>query len=369
MCYNPIIFQQWYDSSGHFHSSYYADYNPDVHTNDYLVRLSFGLKRDGMFKHAFRVVPCGKCRECRARLARDWKIRLYHHSLIHGDGIFVTLTYNDDNLEDNNLNYRHFQLFMKRLRKRFSSKKLSFFCAGEYGGKSLRRHFHCLIFGLDIRDVRTRFLCRSRKAKDVKVWTSDIISNCWDHRGFVSVSQVLSGDSRVFGYVSGYIISKADEVHQARISNLGLVSEFHHMSLKPAIGKEYFLKNVSNIYRNDYVVFNSRRFAVPRAYDRWFRQHTERFVIREGVTGNGCLSVLKSITSTVVRMAYIFKLEDKYAFTIDKVSDFDKIKLRRMKRFCNSAFTCSDYNMNSRKYNLSKYMFNTRDLDFGGAYV
>uniref|UniRef100_A0AAU8B4S1 Replication initiator protein n=1 Tax=Dulem virus 89 TaxID=3145800 RepID=A0AAU8B4S1_9VIRU len=367
MCYNPIIFQQWYDSDGRFHSHYYADYNPDIHTDEVLARLTRGLARVGMHRHSFRVIPCGKCKECRARLARDWKVRLFHHSLVEGDGIFVTLTYDDDHLEDNQLNYRHFQLFMKRIRRRFPGRQLSFFCAGEYGGRSLRRHFHCLIFGLGINDVKTRFLCRSRRAKDIKVWTSDLISECWDNRGFVSVSHVFSGDSRVFGYVSGYIISKSDETHVNLINSNGLVPEFHHMSLKPAIGRRYFEKHYKDIYRNDYVVFNSRRYSVPKAYDNWYKKKTERYVIREGVTGFGCLNILKNITNTCARMAYIFKLEDKFAFVVDKISELDIIKSRRkLKAF---SFTCTDYNFSSRRFNLSKYLFNNRDLDFGGSYV
>lgn len=367
MCCNPIIFQQWYDCLGKFHSHYYADYNPDIHTDAVLKRLTHGLKRIGMFKHKFVVVPCGKCPECAARLARDWKIRLYHHSLTAGDGIFVTLTYDDHHMDDVNLNYRHFQLFMKRLRRRFPNRQLSFFCAGEYGCDSLRRHFHAIIFGIDIKEVRSEFLCRSRNAKDIKIWTSKLISDCWDNRGFVSCSRVSSGDSRVFGYVSGYIISKNNDEHKLNVKMNRDVPELHHMSLKPAIGKEYFLRNVKDIFSRDFIVYNGRKASVPRAYDNWYKTLTSRYVIRTGCTGFGLLDVLNNIRSSVVRMAYIFKLEDKFAFTIDKVSDFDIIKSRRKRKA--SSFTCSNYNLDSRKYNYGTYMSNTRDLQFGGAYV
>lgn len=359
MCYNPIILQQYYDSSSVYHCYYYADYDPDYHTKEVLDRLSYGLAREGMHRHKFVVVPCGKCKECRARNARDWKIRLYHHSLTAGDGVFITLTYDNDHMDSSSLDYRHFQLFMKRLRRRFPEHKLSFFCAGEYGSKSLRRHFHCIVFGLPFNKIKSQFLCRSRKAKDIKIYTSEICSLCWSNRGFCSVSKVLKGDYRVFGYVSGYIISKSDEEHQSLISQFGLTPEFHHMSLKPAIGKEYFLQNYKTIYYSDCVCINGNRFRPPLTYDKWYQELTSRYIIREGVTGFGLLDILRNIKDVRVQMAYIFKLEDPFAFFVDKISDFDIIKSRRRKSFP-SSFTC--YNFESRKYNCDKYLLNCRDL-------
>lgn len=369
MCCNPIILQQWYDDCNKFHCHYYADYNPDEHSERVLKRLSLGLHRQGMHKHKFVVVPCGKCVECIRRKARDWKIRLYHHSLTEGDGIFVTLTYNDDNMDDGSLNYRHFQLFMKRLRRNFPDKKISFFCSGEYGVKTLRRHFHCLIFGLDINDVKTKFLCCSRRAKDVKIWTSDIILKCWDNRGHVSVSRVFSGDARVLGYVSGYMFAKSSDIHRFAIINAGLEPEFHHMSLKPAIGKNYFLLNFERLYENDFVVFNSKRFALPRAYDVWYRNITSRFVIRAGVGYSRYLDAIKRCSDKLFVTSLIFQ-SPSGSFLLDKVSDFDIIKKKRKERFLRSASTGTDFNLSSRKYNYERSLyFCNRDLDIGGAYA
>lgn len=370
MCCNPIILQQWYDIAGKFHSYYFADFNPDIHTPEFINNITKTCHRVGMFRHKFVTVPCGKCVQCRARNARDWKVRLYHHSLTYGDAVFVTLTYDDDHMDSVDLNYHHFQLFMKRLRRKFPDKRITYFVSGEYGSSSLRRHFHCIIFGLDFDLIKSRFLCRSRRAKDVKIWTSDVLSDCWDFRGYVSCSKVYSGDFRVFGYVSGYIISKSSEKHLFDVSSCRSVPEFHHMSLKPAIGLDYFLSNVEQIYRNDYVLINSRKVSVPRAYDYWFKKFTSRYVISDGVTGFGFIKILNSFKTNVERMSFIFQICDKFSLVIDKVSDFDIIKSRRIDRFLkSSAFTCSQYNLDSVKYNLSKIMYYNRDLDIGGVYV
>lgn len=366
MCYQPIIFEQWYDNLGQFHSHYFSDFIPEIHTPDYLRRLSIATKRVGKLKHKYVTVPCGKCNQCRARQARDWKVRLYHHSITEGDSIFVTLTYNDDNMDNHSLDYRHFQLFMKRLRRKFSDHRLSFFCAGEYGSKTLRRHFHCIIFGIDLNEVKSKFLCTSRKDKSVKIWTSDIISNCWNNRGFVSVSRICKGDFRAFGYVSGYIISKSDEKHKKLIERYGLEPEFHHMSLKPCIGRIYYNRNHKQFFRQGFCHFSGRIVSVPRAYDRWYEKETTRYIVRPSYTSSfdpfkrlgmsihDFLLSINDLLSPQDMMRIIFQYDDKLPFTIDKVSDFDKIKMRRRKFFLSS--TGSDYNLQSQKINISSFL-------------
>jgi len=77
--------------------------------------------------------PCGSCIECRIQDASDKTVRMVHESKSHNANCFVTLTYSDKYLpEDGSLNHRHFQLFMKRLRK-ISPFKFKFYMCGEYG--------------------------------------------------------------------------------------------------------------------------------------------------------------------------------------------------------------------------------------------
>lgn len=373
MCYQPIIFEQWYDITGQFHSFYFDDYIPEIHTQEYLHRLSLATKKVGKFRHKYVVVPCGKCMQCRARHARDWKVRLYHHSITEGDSLFVTLTYDDEHMDSPHLDYRHFQLFMKRFRRKFPNRKISFFVAGEYGSKTFRRHFHCIIFGVDLKEVKTKFLCTSRKDKHVKIWTSDIISNCWDNRGFVSVSRISQGDYRAFGYVAGYIISKSDERHRANLERQGLEPEFHHMSLKPCIGKAYFLRNYIQMFKNGFCHFSGKIVSIPRAYDRWYEAMTTKFVLKKGFSTKGFwsrlglsiddfLTSIKDLLSPLDMMRLIFQVEDYYKVTIDKVSDFDIIK-RKRRSFASSS-TGSDYNLTSQRINVCSFLgcYN-RDID------
>ena len=58
-----------------------------------------------------------------------------HEASMHMFNSFVTLTYDDDHLpEYNSLNYKHFQDFMKRLRK--SHNGVRFYMCGEYDKSS-----------------------------------------------------------------------------------------------------------------------------------------------------------------------------------------------------------------------------------------
>ena len=73
-------------------------------------------------------------------------MRCNHEASLYSVNSFVTLTYDDEHLPgDQCLDHRDFQLFMKRLRKRFPSR---FFMCGEYGGLNGRPHYHSILFGV-----------------------------------------------------------------------------------------------------------------------------------------------------------------------------------------------------------------------------
>lgn len=107
---------------------------------DFIIRS--GARRGEHVK-----IKCGKCVLCRIDRRREWTQRLMWEWQSTGySGHFVTLTYRDEHLGDNNLDYVDIQLFLKRLRKRTKG-KIKFYCAGEYGEKTLRKHWHIVLFG------------------------------------------------------------------------------------------------------------------------------------------------------------------------------------------------------------------------------
>lgn len=103
-------------------------------------------------------VPCGKCLECRSLVQSDWCTRLaYEINMFYrngGIGVFLTFTYNDDNLpifeplkqpcfrHDDVLKFLdRINLFMQRT---YGSYMYKYFFCSEYGKNTQRPHYHGL---------------------------------------------------------------------------------------------------------------------------------------------------------------------------------------------------------------------------------
>ena len=81
-------------------------------------------------------LPCGNCIGCRFEKSRQWAVRCMHEAQMHEQNSFITLTYNDKSLYSRpnpyTVDVREFQLFMKRLRKKYGA-GIRFYHCGEYG--------------------------------------------------------------------------------------------------------------------------------------------------------------------------------------------------------------------------------------------
>lgn len=216
-------------------------------------------------------LPCGQCIGCRLERSRQWAMRCMHEASLHESNAFITLTYDDANLPHaGSLNYRDFQLFMKRLRK--VAGKVTFYCGGEYGEELSRPHFHACIFGYDFPD-KVYF----KKASDgSKLYTSKLLEKLWPS-GMSSCGSVTFASA---AYIARYCVQKvngdAAKAHYETITDDGEIvmrtPEFNHMSLKPAIGKRWLDKFQSDVYPRDYVVVNGVKTKPPKYYDTLFEK-------------------------------------------------------------------------------------------------
>lgn len=211
-------------------------------------------------------LPCGQCVGCRLERSRQWAVRCVHESQSHAANCFVTLTYDPASVPAS-LFYPHFQLFMKRLRKRMG--RVRFYMCGEYGEQFGRPHFHAVLFGCDFPD---KVLFKRGEVPAWNIYTSAILSSLWTD-GFASVGQ-LSFESAA--YVARYCMKKItgvdSVVHYDELLNLDTgeivdrVPEFNRMSLKPGIGSDFLRKYQSDVFPRDYVVINGVKAPPPRYY-------------------------------------------------------------------------------------------------------
>jgi len=95
------------------------------------------------------IYPVGNASAANCNRAREWAIRCMHEAKCYDENCFVTLTYDNDHLPpDGSLNHKHFQDFMKRLRKHYSGRTIRYYMCGEYGENMGRPHYHAVFFNL-----------------------------------------------------------------------------------------------------------------------------------------------------------------------------------------------------------------------------
>lgn len=213
-------------------------------------------------------LPCGQCIGCRMDRSRSWALRCVHEASLHKDNCFITLTYNDDYLPyPPSVSVRDCQLFLKRLRK-FSGRLIKMVYCGEYGETSMRPHYHFILFGYDFSD-KVHF---KNNDNGDKLYVSADLLRLWPY-GNHFIGDVTWQSS---AYVARYIIKKrngtyADEYYTVVDDSTGevfrLVSEFFHQSRRPGIGKGWIDKYSSDVYPEDYVVHDNRKYRPPRYYD------------------------------------------------------------------------------------------------------
>lgn len=217
---------------------------------------------------------CGRCMGCRLHRAAMWSLRCQHEASLYDANSFVTLTYDDQHMPPyGSLRYADVQRFLRRLRKLIQPQRVRFFCAGEYGHKTLRPHYHMLLFGVSF--GRGRDWSRPAPAR---LNESPDLTELWPH-GLHHVGDVTPSScgycaryalKKVYGRVEGEsfyaagVDGETGEVYER-------VPEFLRMSLKPGIGAAWYQKFGADLYPRDVAIGpEGRRSRVPRYYEKLF---------------------------------------------------------------------------------------------------
>lgn len=217
---------------------------------------------------------------------------------MHSDNCFITLTYSDET-QPASLQYRDFQLFLKKLRaQQFSSygTKLRFYMCGEYGSKSKRAHFHACLFNVSFPD---KIYYKKTELGDT-LYVSSVLDKLWQF-GFATIGALtLKSAAYCARYICGKVTGDLAEVHYG-----GREPEFNVMSRRPGIGSAWLQRFRSDVFPCDYVVsIDGHKDRVPRYYDRQNKRHDESELLR--VKDDRCLRFQtpeKRADNTVPRLA------------------------------------------------------------------
>lgn len=218
-------------------------------------------------------VKCGQCIGCRLDRSGAWALRCIQESQLYENNCFITLTYDDKNLPNGGtLEKRHFQLFMKRLRKKYGS-QIRFYMCGEYGEQFGRPHYHACIFNHDFEDKEAF----KQTETGFVIYTSKELETIWPF-GFSSVGDLTFETA---AYTARYILKKitgdsADDHYQKTDIRTGEVvqvqPEYTTMSRRPGIGRQWYEKYKEDAYPSDFLTHKGKKLPIPKYYDSLFER-------------------------------------------------------------------------------------------------
>lgn len=182
-----------------------------------------------------------------------------HEASLYDRNCFLTLTLADDHLpEDLSLDVRTFQLFMKKLRKRFPKNRIRFFHCGEYGERFGRPHYHAILFNFDFDD---KVFAKTSERGD-RLYTSKTLDEIWGLGNCWIGAVTFESTAYVARYVTKKVTgARAPEHYQGR------KPEYTTMSRRPGIGAAWIQKFKTDVYPWDEVSIRGRHVKPPRFYD------------------------------------------------------------------------------------------------------
>lgn len=216
-------------------------------------------------KKGFIPVPCGVCLECKKRKISGWSYRLVKEAEVSTSAFFITLTYDNDSVPITKnkfmtLKKRDLQLYFKRLRKenikRGNKIKIKYYAAGEYGGDTMRPHYHIILFNA----------------------LEETIDYCWSLDGIL-LGHVHFGDvnEASVGYTLKYISKKTMIPVHSRDDRQ---KEFSLMS--KGMGAQYINPKMIKWHKADlknrmYIpLMDGKKIAMPRYYKEKIYTQLER---------------------------------------------------------------------------------------------
>ena len=237
-------------------------------------------------------IPCGRCIGCRLSHSKQFADRGAAELSYHDHNYFLTLTYSEDTIptvdgttelgepiQYYTLKKDDLQNFWKNLRdhlitrykqwckengiepKKENYPKIRYIACGEYGEKSLRSHFHAVVYGLELGDLV--YYGKSKSGENL--FTSKFIDDIWK-KGEVWISEA---NWDTIAYITRYTTKKLYGEDSKFYEDLGITPPFITMSRKPGIGRQFYEDNKQKLFDEQKFYLPSRngiRTASPSRY-------------------------------------------------------------------------------------------------------
>lgn len=237
------------------------------------------------------LAPCGMCQGCKTNRRREWTTRLELESKYYQNNLFVTLTYNDENIIipkywaksdtgeiiknpgwwTGTLSKEHAKRFIRSFKEycrvKHNHTGIKYYLAGEYGSSkegTRRPHYHIIL--LNLPELPLKPIARSPRGETY--FENEKIAKIWN-KGFVTIGKVTHESIQ---YVAGYVNKKMYGKKALEDYDLaGKIPEFALMS--EGIGKKYYEEHKEEIYKYDEVI-NGKGQSVkpPKYFDRLYKE-------------------------------------------------------------------------------------------------
>lgn len=206
------------------------------------LRLSSGLSAE---------VPCHTCWQCRADRVRNWTGKCLAESKTSVAVDFVTLSYCDQGSKAahwikepvqpgyaTELHYEDVQKYLKRIRK--AGHSVRYVCAGEYGSRKGRAHWHIILFW------------QSPRPKRRKLYGNEWQDQFW-HHGHVNYQRF---DEAAAKYVCKYLLKWDTEQEQDRRTKF-------NFSARPGIGFNWICDNWAQLHVDNQLAPQGPHYTFP----------------------------------------------------------------------------------------------------------
>lgn len=269
-------------------------------------RFQSRFEEDSYFEYIyeFLTIPCGQCLGCRIDYSRQWACRMMLELPYCDSSCFITLTYDDDHLTDEEISWnwldRNGRLravlqqpnlvehvdydsgeicsyktlnrgrksdltqFLRRLRKQFGE-GIRFYACAEYGEKSKRPHYHAIIFNFDFPDKKLRNVSPDGK---FSYYVSDTLADLWPF-GYHLIADV---SYETCAYVARYVTKKAKGLDADEYRSHGMEPEYSQMSRRPGIGRRWFDEHGEDAYNTYIINVLGKKYVPPRYFDLLYQQ-------------------------------------------------------------------------------------------------